>query len=520
MLVLLLFGVLSLSTTMMVYSTANNDILKSPVQILILVSLVSLTYLNTPVFVYLGEIFNRFQVMKAGVVLTMVVYLCYTILLLVQDAIGKEKMPSFTGIIFIILIIPAVIGFGLYAANLPQFGVNQLQFASTEHLVAYTRWFSFVFLLAQASLDIILSFMTTYGSTDILLTAHFVFFATLLLISITVNSLKRVLVVDSPVNKMNGLKLIRQVTPYVWKTKQSQRHPSAFTYSEAPPSRLDYAKLRYGGTFTTIQVEDVKTFWHMVLIPISHVFCTGYFSCVVLGYKYEQCLLKHKSKLDITESILLSNSTMIGEAVAVIGIPILQLIFAAFYPKYIPKILQRMWLGMLFLVLSSISVAVLSFNVTTTVRQELTNTTSKTINCDQIWSHYAFVVPEFLTGLGLLLNLTARLEFIVAQAPHNMQSIFIGALYSQYFFPYLINIIGVVTPAGLYWEFYVALSCLQVISFVAFTIIKWKYKYRQCNNSSDVNYRMIIENVFEKDLDKAWKATQYESTKILINQSS
>ena len=520
MLILLLFGILSLSTTMMVYSTASNDILKSPAQILILVSLVALTYLIAPVYVYLGEIFNRFQVMKAGVVLTTVVYLCYTILLLVQDAIGKEKMPSFTGIIFIVLIIPAVIGYGLYAANLPQFGVSQLQFASTEHLIAFTRWFAFVFFLAQALLDIILSFMTTHSSTDLLLAVHFILFATLLLISVTVNSLKRVLVANSPVNKMNGLKLIRQVTPYLWKTKHSQRHPSAFTYGEAPPSRLDYAKLRYGGTFTTNQVEDVKTFWHMVLIPISHFFCTGYFSCVVLGYKYEQCLLEHKTKLDFTESILLSNSTMIGEVVATVGIPILQLIFAAFRPNCIPKILQRMWLGMLFLVLSSISVAVLSFNVTTTVTQELTNTTSQTIDCDQVWSHYAFVVPEFLTGLGLLLSLTARIEFILAQAPHNMQSIFIGALYTQYAFPYLINIIGIVTAAGLYWEFYVVLSCLQVISFVAFTIIKWKYKYRQCNNSSDVNYRMIIENVFEKDLEKAWKAKQYESTNILNDQCS
>ena len=37
-------------------------------------------------------------------------------------------------------------------------------------------------------------------------------------------------------------------------------HPSAFAYcDEFKPSRLDYAKQRYGGPFTTSDVEDVKT---------------------------------------------------------------------------------------------------------------------------------------------------------------------------------------------------------------------------------------------------------------------
>ena len=39
------------------------------------------------------------------------------------------------------------------------------------------------------------------------------------------------------------------------------RQRSAFTYSDdEKPSRFDYAKERYGGPFTTEQVEDVKTF--------------------------------------------------------------------------------------------------------------------------------------------------------------------------------------------------------------------------------------------------------------------
>ena len=35
---------------------------------------------------------------------------------------------------------------------------------------------------------------------------------------------------------------------------------SAFTYWEDDsPSRMDFGKIKYGGPFTTVQVEDVKT---------------------------------------------------------------------------------------------------------------------------------------------------------------------------------------------------------------------------------------------------------------------
>ena len=43
---------------------------------------------------------------------------------------------------------------------------------------------------------------------------------------------------------------------------------SAFTYGEVP-SRLDLAKDRYGGPFTTEEVEDVKTFGRILLVLIS-----------------------------------------------------------------------------------------------------------------------------------------------------------------------------------------------------------------------------------------------------------
>jgi len=48
------------------------------------------------------------------------------------------------------------------------------------------------------------------------------------------------------------------------------RQRSAFTYWEDKiPSRIDLAKSKYGGPFTTEQVEDVKTFFRILVIIFS-----------------------------------------------------------------------------------------------------------------------------------------------------------------------------------------------------------------------------------------------------------
>ena len=39
---------------------------------------------------------------------------------------------------------------------------------------------------------------------------------------------------------------------------------SAFTYEDEPVSQIDFGKSKYGGPFTTKQVEDVKTFFSIL----------------------------------------------------------------------------------------------------------------------------------------------------------------------------------------------------------------------------------------------------------------
>ena len=63
--------------------------------------------------------------------------------------------------------------------------------------------------------------------------------------------------IKEPVTQ-NPFKLVYKVVRYAIKTKHP-RQRSAFAYWEDnPPSRMDFGKVKYGGPFTTEQVEDVK----------------------------------------------------------------------------------------------------------------------------------------------------------------------------------------------------------------------------------------------------------------------
>ncbi len=69
-----------------------------------------------------------------------------------------------------------------------------------------------------------------------------------------------------------SLKTIYQVLKFAAKHK-APLNRSALTYwEEDVPSRMDLAKSRYGGPFTTEQVEDVKTFFKIIVMQIPLFF--------------------------------------------------------------------------------------------------------------------------------------------------------------------------------------------------------------------------------------------------------
>ena len=288
---------------------------------------------------------------------------------------------------------------------------------------------------------------------------------------------------------------------FAWKYKKPLQ-PSAFTYCDGPPSRLDLAKERYGGPYTTVQVEDVKSFWYLVLIPLCHYLNTFYSSSIVLGNYYSKCIIAEKvSKQSVAVNIVVNFSSAVSKVIAMIGLLIIQLLIVPFLSRYIPNLLRRMWIGLFFFFISSVSVTVISVNVAKNLPNTNHTNDAHQLCYNNIWPYYVLIVPEVLAGIGILISLASQVEFIFAQAPCTMQGILIGALYGQYAFPYLNSLIGIFAGVGKYWQYYASLTCLHIAILIAFTIIIKRYKYRRCNEKSDINVRATIEDIYERDLN-------------------
>ena len=70
--------------------------------------------------------------------------------------------------------------------------------------------------------------------------------------------------------RRNPLQLVFRVTRASFKATYDP-YQSAFTINKDRPPRLDLAKRKHGGPFITLQVENVKTFYHLLLVLCSMV---------------------------------------------------------------------------------------------------------------------------------------------------------------------------------------------------------------------------------------------------------
>ena len=503
LLTLIFTAVTIMAAQMMIEST--DVLLLDSEQHVILTCLTGGLYILFPVLGYLGERFCRYKVMKTGEILILISYSINFISLILLTTFNQniDKFQYYLYTSYALCLILSLCGYGLHIANILQFGASQLQFASSDDFAAFARWTIFTFLVSSSVVELTLAILSTFPPFTIyqglLAINAFVLFL-MIIVVVTSFKLKHYLIFVPPPN-IDGIKLIWRVMRFAWKYKKPLQ-PSAFTYCDGPPSRLDLAKERYGGPYSTVQVEDVKSFWYLLLIPLCHYLNTFYSESIVLGKYFSKCITAEKvSKQSVAVNIVVNFSSANSKVIAMIGLLIIQLLIVPFFSRYIPNLLRRMWIGLFFFLLSSVSVTVISVNVAKSLSN--TNHTNDThqLCCNNIWPYYVFIVPEVLTGIGILISLASQLEFIFAQAPCTMQGILIGALYGQYAFPYLNSLIGIFAGVGKYWQYYASLTCLHIAILIAFTIIIRRYKYRRCNEKSDINVRATIEDIYERDLN-------------------
>ena len=477
---------------------------------------IGLYFLFYPMLGLLGEKWMRYKVIIIGIVL-----ICVGFVIIIVCSVGLYSI-QLNSIAAVTLAISVTclffLGYGLFEANIIQFGTDQLQFSPSEELSSFTYWFTYMYYCPLAVVLVMASIVTGLVHNNTIYYAFTVMFGSgCFLIFFAILSFccfKHHLVIE-PAQHNNPVKLIWRVIKYAWKHKQPMRR-SAFTFGESPPSRLDLAKERYGGPFTTVQVEDVKSFLYILSILLG-IFGLGLLDTKskILDQYLGVMRMKNGTLYNVMESALLIYPLTIPYSLVLFAVPLYQFIMVPFFSHFIPSMLKRMWIGLIVLLVESIMTTLISYMINHDFGNASINediclsfidniTFENGLHSDVLTLPlYTLAVPQFLTGISIYFVQFTVIEFILAQGPRTMQGLLIGIWY-MHLSIFCVHITLASSPLGCSWKYYAIKTGVVFISVIVYTIAAYKYKYRQRNELSDVNERIIITEYTERQLEQKY----------------
>ena len=336
------------------------------------------------------------------------------------------------------------LGIGASFCNVIQFGVDQLQDASSSEITSFFRWFGWLWFLSGVTSGLTQScFCPEYEPLGHLL------FPTLLTVAIVSDYLCNHCLTKEPTAE-NPLPKVLKILRYAMKNKYP-RLPNVLTesYEDEPYSRIDLAKDKYGGPFSTEQVEDVKTFLRMTAVVIVWTSFGGLF---LVAYPAWDKVAQHLTDTHGVQENCQNNAAFYnencftrvgvihaGDVFMVVVFPLYEFIFHPFLRRcFRVSILRRASLG--------VALLVLSFGVCTAIEfvanhqhlqhhQQEANLTmcplasnySSSTDTHKLPLDYKWMVlPEILKAASQFLIATTGSEFVCAQCPQPVKGLLYG----------------------------------------------------------------------------------------------
>ena len=411
-----------------------------------------------------------------------------------------------------------------FNANVIQFGLDQLHDAPTEHLVLFIHWYV---VLSYAGTELIRASASTLTSTCAQLNLQFAswlsitiimsFFVLLtyvcLVLSLCIASRKRRAWFLSDSSSRNPYGLVYRVFRFA-RAHKTPIQRSSFTYCEEElPTRLDLGKTKYGGPFTTEQVEDVKVFLGIlkVLLTLGPLFAVERSNNFLLP-----AFFTHLSQNNMYSCSLLSNDIL--PSAVIIFLLILYIVLARpFVTKYIPGILKRVGLGMVLMIIPT-----LCFFIIDTVYHKVSPTNPGCfLRSTKAGDDYHPVIFENSRTSFLLIPLSASItgsmifyiaiyEFIYSQSPHSMKGLMFGTFFAirglfqllgalMFIFPFLGWNTSTAFPSCGFVYFLVNIIA-ALFGIIAYIWVSRKYQHRQRDEPDNV-YR-YVEEYYSKAQDE------------------
>ena len=335
-----------------------------------------------------------------------------------------------------------ILGLAGFTSNVFQFGLDQLQDALSRQLGMFLHVLVWVERIGEVL------FHLTYVSKNYIplisdvnkskITAIILYFTPALLFAM----LGVLLILNCFTHKMfnkervkyNPYKMILRVLNFARKHKRPVGHPSAFAYCDTfKPSRMDYAKERYGGPFTTSDVEDVKTFTRvfLMLIALGPTFIIVVPTSFNLFFTFAMHTGPEGSMTEFAEGLILQRGVLSHLATVIISPVYTWLMFSILSKRnMLPRILYRI----MFATVLNIVTVILMFVVDLTGHVMMTSTSNETEICmlysndinstshiQNLNLHWSvLILPNLTKTLALDLIMASTFEFhICSKSPHN-----------------------------------------------------------------------------------------------------
>ena len=548
----------TLGSDMIFYHMADQD-----ATTIYLVSLV-IAYLLYPLLGWMADVyFTRYSFVRASFISTiaaMGLLIMSGILFLTSPERLYFLLSGFS-------IIICLIGLGLFESTAIQFGMDQMLEASSEQLSTFIHWYYWSCYLGQLMiLYLILGILAYFSDCSLRLeptenlsrklhSYEFVITCTILIACAVIQLLsaccglglligfKRHLNIDRTGD--HPLKLIYQVLKYAWQHKVPE-HRSAFTYWEEDiPPRIDLGKHKYGGPFTTEEVEDTKTFLRILILFLS------LFGFHLSGHGYSLLdQLTHNQCPSNWVLLVVGEQLHTTALIVTIGVPFYRLLVRV-CRKYLPNMLKQMGIGLFCCFVKTVTEIIIHSMLAGESRQcshvddinidscyflksQFLSTNGTCSNISQLTNHKFFchetnntlillLIPNILQGLSVLLIFMTTLEFICAQAPLRLKGLLIGIWYASLGGGYVLQLVEsapIFTSKRVMWEiFHEVKAFLIFLSLMLFLCVSKWYRYRL--RDEVVNEQFLVEEIYERELTLAEEyERENEAEVVSINECS
>ena len=526
LLALNIFGVLGYGVRSLMDTPAENSINVIIFAITIVYAALALLLLVYPLSGYLADVHcGRYRAVVISFVLLWLALLLFTCAIIVAVASRPWTMNRKTtwyitlGSLALLIAVTIFISLACYQANVIQFGLNQLLEAPSGKLGLFIHWFmwaytlgTFVTLAISVFIPCYIQNMTVVTSLASILTGVSFLFLVTLSLMLAFTWYNHGWFYTEP-GQHNPYKTVIKVLHFARKNKYPLRR-SAFTYCDdfSQPSRIDFAKEIFGGPFTTPQVEDVKTFFRIVLVlfslgPLfilevpSSYYLFPFFALHI--DRHLQFIANYTSCRSVLKWGVLQSGN-IGYIVSVMFFPVYIWMVYSLFRKRIPRILNRLNFAIFMPVLGIVWLLMTDIFGHYHYQNQNNSSTNLCLFTSTYFSpqndsmpallklHWGVLVPPcILFNFGFVLIQATALEFISAQSPHSMKGFLIGVFFAikglfqfigaaavvPFALPSIWDHVNALTNCG--FGYYLFTLVVALIGVAVFSIVVRRYKYRQ-----------------------------------------